>query len=229
MIRTILFDLDDTLLDFKWAEKRALSHTLLSYGIEPSQSVTSRYSEINSEYWRELERGRLTREEVMLFRFQRLFEEINVECSAEEFSRQYESNLANGDNKVIEGAEGLLEGLRGKFVLSVASNGTRRIQSKRLTNSGLKHYFDHIFISEDIGVNKPSAKFFDRCLERSGFQAREALMVGDRIASDIKGAVAAGVSSVWFNPSGTVNNTGIHPDYEVGTLSEIAALPPLRS
>ena len=158
-IEAIFFDLDNTLLDFNRAERAALQKVLPGYGITPTPEVLARYHELNDYHWKQLELGTLTREQVMQYRFDRLLEELGVSGDGARLSDAYENQLAAGENFYIEGARELLDDLKEKYVLCLATNGAAHVQRQRLHNSGLDKDFDHIFISEKLQADKPSAAF----------------------------------------------------------------------
>ncbi len=220
MFTTILIDLDDTLFDFKKAEAKALCCTLEKLGIKPTQAITERYSEINDCMWKRLEKGEMTREEVKSKRFEVLFKELKVHTDCKLARNIYETTLSR-DHIFIEGAENLLKTLYGKYRLYLVSNGSTHIQKGRIASSGIEKYFDRIFISEDVGSNKPSKEYFDYCFEKiDNFCKEETIILGDSLTSDMKGGNNAGISTCWFNPNGHENEQQIKVDYEIHSLSE---------
>ena len=125
----------------------------------------------------------------------------------------------------VDGAEELLEALKDKYELYIVSNGNASVQDRRLKSAGIIPYFKDIFISERVGFNKPSAEFFEACFERiPGFEKDKAVIVGDRLSSDILGGINAGVKTCWFNPRGDAPDPDIPADYEIKHLSELPAL-----
>lgn len=220
----LLLDVDDTLLDFRRAEAAALSKTLLAMGVEPKEAVIRRYSQINDSQWKLLEAGKLSREAVLLRRFELLFEELGLSLSGAEARDSYEKNLAVG-HYFMPGAPELLEALYGRYRLFIVSNGTAAVQEGRLSSAGIKPYFEDIFISEEIGCDKPGREFFLRCFARiPGFDPARALIVGDRLSSDIRGALNAGIKSCWFNHAGLPPDPETPADYEIRALKELPAL-----
>lgn len=220
----VLLDVDDTILDFHKAEAVALTKTLTDMGIEPLDSTLKRYSQINARQWELLEEGKLTREQVLTCRFEILFDELGVEHSGYEARKLYENYLSIG-HYFMEGAPELLEALYGKYELYIVSNGTGVVQAGRIKSAGIARYFEDIFISENIGFNKPSAEFFIRCFERiPGFDKSRAMIVGDSLTSDIRGGINAGIKTCWFNPMAKSQREDIPADYEIHALSELPAL-----
>lgn len=224
MIHTILLDLDDTLLDFQKAERAALVKTLTELNIEPKEETLARYSVLNLAQWRLLEKGELSRDEVKLRRYRLLFEEIGADCSAQKAAELYEGYLGIG-HYFIDGAEELLDVLSVDYSLYLVTNGTARVQEGRIESAGIAGYFKGIYISEKIGFNKPSKEFFDHCFAQiPDFEKEEAVIVGDSLTSDIQGGKNAGVKTIWFNPTQSVNTSPICPDYEIMTLQELPIL-----
>lgn len=217
MIKNILFDLDNTLFDFYASEKKALKKTLIHLGLNPDEFMLKRYSEINLEHWKRLEKGELTRSEVKVGRYRQLFEEYGLNASPEETTAYYETKLSE-EGDLMDGALELLEYLYGKYRLYVVSNGTLICQEGRMKNTGITDFFDNHFISQQIGFEKPQKEFFDYCFENiPDFKKEETIIVGDSISADIIGGKNAGISTVWFNPDGAKSDI---PDYEIHSLLE---------
>ncbi len=224
MIKNILFDLDDTLLDFHTAEKNALRKTLEYLGINPTAEILARYSQLNKEHWKLLEQGKLTRKEVKVGRYKQLFKEIGLNCCAESATGYYENLLGIG-HYFIKDAEKLLEILSADYKLYIVSNGTAQVQKTRIESSGIEKYFKDIFISQLVGYDKPNIKFFDYCFMKiPNFKKCETVIVGDSLSSDIKGGKNAGIKTIWFNPKYYKNCSDIIPDYEISELLDLIGL-----
>ena len=211
MLKNIFLDLDDTILDFTAGEAKALSQTLREAGIEPTEAILDRYHIINTAHWELLEEGRLTRDEVLVQRFEQLFRELGVDHSGKAISERYEGLLSR-QHGFMPGAEQLLKDLSSRYDLYLASNGAAAVQNPRLDDAGLRPYFKGIFISEEMGADKPSKAFFDACFAAiPGFRLEETVMVGDSLTSDIRGGSNAGLRTVWFNPHGKEPRPDIRP------------------
>ena len=224
MIRYVLFDVDDTLLDFGKAEAAAIRRTFERIGIPVTDELIRRYSEINAQQWSRFEKGEITREKLLTERFDILFSELGINVPSEMAQASYEYLLGIG-HYFVDGAEELLEALKDKYELYIVSNGNASVQDRRLKSAGIIPYFKDIFISERVGFNKPSAEFFEACFERiPGFEKDKAVIVGDRLSSDILGGINAGVRTCWFNPRGDAPDPDIPADYEIKHLSELPAL-----
>ena len=223
MIEFLLLDLDDTILDFHKAERIALSKTFRDFGLEPREEGLELYHKINKWHWEQLELGVMTRDQVLVGRFHQLFEELGMEVDAAACMKRYERNLSMG-HYFLPGAEEAVKKLHEKYRLFLVSNGTATVQHGRLTSAGLYPYFEQVFISQNIGYNKPDKAYFDRCFERiPGFAPEKALMVGDSLTSDIKGGINAGLKTVWVNPAHKPCGD-IRSDYEIEGLSQLEAL-----
>lgn len=221
MMEFLLLDLDDTILDFHKAERIAVAKTLKDFGVEPTDAVLSRYHIINLQHWQRLEKGELTRDQVQEGRFRVLFEELGREADPVAVTRAYEHNLGIG-HYFLPGAEAAVQSLHKKYRLFLASNGTASVQHSRLTSAGLYPYFEKVFVSQEMGLNKPSKAYFDACFARiPGFDPQKAMMVGDSLTSDILGGINAGIKTCWVNPTHAPARADIQPDYEIENLSQL--------
>ncbi len=224
MIKFVLLDLDDTILDFHKAERIALTKTLETLGLEPRDEVLTRYSEINAAQWRLLEQGKLTREEVKERRYRLLFEEFHVDVDPIQAARTYEHNLSIG-HYFLDGAEQMLQQLSRRYALYLVSNGSTAIQMPRIASAGIEKYFKKMFISEEVGYNKPSVEFFEAVFQTiPHFEKEKAVIVGDSLSSDIQGGKNAGITTVWFNLHSVKVSDCTMPDYTITQLHELPAL-----
>ena len=161
-INVILWDVDGTLLDFSAAERRALEDCFRSFQMGPcTPELLARYSQINRTYWRRLERGELTKPQVLLGRFEEFFAQEGLNCrDIPAFNQEYQLRL--GDTVVFrDDAGSLVARLKGRVRQYAVTNGTRVAQERKLSRSGLDRMLDGVFISEIVGTEKPGAAFFD--------------------------------------------------------------------
>lgn len=220
----VLLDLDNTILDFDKAEKTALGRAFTALGVAYDEALLKRYNAINIQHWEMLEDGLLTRDQVLVKRFEALYREYGIEADADRSQALYEHLLSEG-HWFLPGAEELLETLAGEYRLFLCSNGSAQVQEGRIASAGIAPYFERIFVSEHMGANKPEKRYFDLCFaEIPGFDRERTVMLGDSLTSDIRGGINAGVKTCWFNPRGKENPGPIVPDYEIRTLGEFPAL-----
>ena len=147
-----------------------------------------------------------------------------MDCDPAAVCGLYERNLAFG-HWFIPGAEELLETLASRYDLYLATNGTAAVQHARLDSAGIRRYFKGVFISEEVGADKPSPEYFHRCMDAiPGFDPAAAIMVGDSLTSDIRGGQNAGIRTCWVNPKGKSARPDIRPDCTIRALSELPAL-----
>ena len=224
MFEYLFLDLDDTILDFQKAEALALSKTLRSFGLEPTEAVLKRYNLINKAHWEALERKELTREQVLVGRFHVLFEEMGITVEPVSVARAYEDNLSIG-HYFLPGAEEAVERLSKKYKLYLASNGTAKVQAGRLKSANISRFFQEVFVSQELGANKPSLEYFEKCFARiPGFEKAKAIIVGDSLTSDILGGQNAGIATCWVNPHHKPRREDIRVDYEIEALSQLEEL-----
>lgn len=224
MIKYILFDLDETLFDFPKAERGAISEVLSAFGITPTEKIIKRYSEINRDCWDMLERGEISRDRLVILRFELLRDELGADFSPEEVQKTYVSALG-GQHHFIDGAEKLLYALCSDYELYAVTNGLYAVQTRRIKDAALDRFFKGYFISEQIGFSKPRKEFFETAFEQiEGFEKDKAIIVGDSLASDILGGKNAGIRTCHYNPNNKENKTGIIPDHEIKKLSELPRL-----
>ena len=224
MIEFLLLDLDDTILDFHMQESVAIRKTLAGAGVEPTDENCALYSKINLRYWKMLELGQVTREELIWQRFRELFEVLGAEADPKETAESYMDHLSEG-HYFLPGAEDAVKALSKKYKLYMASNGTGRVQESRIASAGLAPYFEEIFISQIIGANKPDKAYFDGCFAMiPGFDRKKAMIVGDSISSDIRGGKNAGIYTCWVNPKGKTAKPEDQPDFEIKSITELEEL-----
>ena len=197
---TILFDADGTLLDFKKSEREAAREALQALGVCVTEEMLDRYNVINDGLWKQLERGLIEKKRLVVHRFELLAEEFGCAFDPEVMSKEYMARLQT-KGYWLEGAEDLCRILRQKYRLYIITNGTEIIQKRRFAQCGLMPYFEDVFISDVIGAQKPSEKFFDYVADHiPTFDPCRTLVIGDSLSSDILGGIRYGLDTCWFNP-----------------------------
>lgn len=221
----ILFDADNTLLNFDAAESKALAETLVNYGIEPDAETVQTYRTINEGLWRQLEKGQLRREKLMSERFTRFLKTIDAAGDGAEMNRYYLEQLSIHPDLASPEVLDVLRELSEVATLAVVTNGFQKVQSRRLAESGVENFLEDVFVSEKMDAEKPNRKIFDAALRALGVENREhVLMVGDSLTGDVQGGINAGLDTCWFNPHHQENPGKILPTYEISSLEELYPL-----
>ncbi len=224
MYEFLLIDLDDTILDFHMQEKVAIEKTLSGAGIKPTPENCTLYSQINDAHWKRLEKGEITRNQVLYGRFEELFSRLGIVADSKDTALSYMEYLAQG-HYFLPGAEAALAALHKNYRLYLVSNGTASVQERRLKSANIGRYFESVFISQNIGINKPAKGFFDYCFAHiEGFDPKKTLIVGDSLSSDILGGKNAGIATCWVNRDHKPAKPELQPDYEIESLSQLEAL-----
>lgn len=222
--RTLLFDLDDTLLDIGASRVEALRAVCEAHDHPYDDAFYARFNAINDALWKAYEAGSVTQAEVMHSRHVALFKEYGREVDGALLDATYREHLSRGFH-AIAGAHDLVTALKDDFSLYVVSNGASTIQDRRLRGSGLHPHFRAVFVSEDTGFQKPHQGFFDHVFARiPGFSPAETLIIGDSHSADIVGGHRAGIDTCWFNPDGKAHGTDVVPTYEIRHYDELRAI-----
>ena len=222
MIRVILWDIDGTLLDFAAAEREAIRSCFAKFGLgECSDEMLARYSAINRQHWEMLERKELTKPQVLVGRFEMFFAQEGIQADCAAFNAEYQVRL--GDTVCFhDDSYALVQQLKGRVRQCAVTNGTKIAQQRKLRNSKLDTLLDDVFISEDIGVEKPDVRFFHHVQRSIGdYAPHEVLIVGDSLTSDMQGGNNAGILCCWYNPKSAPVPDHLKIDYNIRDLREI--------
>ncbi len=197
----LLFDADATLMDFHRSETEAVKECLAFFNLPSDDRVVAKYSEINAGYWKMLERGEIEKEKLYPARWQTLIDYYGFDCKAIDISNKYIERLAT-KSYMLDGALEMCERLHEKFKMYIVTNGQKDIQRIRLFTSPIFKCFDGCFISEDIGYEKPSVKFFEKVIENiPEYDPIKTVIIGDSLTSDMQGGINIGIDTCWYNPS----------------------------
>ena len=223
MIKVILWDIDATLLDFLAAEKAAIDFCFEKFGLGTcTEEMLKRYSVINRRYWEMLEKGEMSKPEILVNRFKEFFESEGLasEC-AEQFNAAYQ--VALGDTICFrDNGYELVKKLKDSYKQYVVTNGTFIAQERKLKKSGIGELVEASFISDLIGYEKPAMEFFDHVFENIGHcEKDEVLIIGDSLTSDMQGGNNAGIICCWYNPNHLENTKNIRIDHEIDNLWQL--------
>lgn len=225
----LLFDADGTLLDFYMAERQAFFATAREFDVEPSEENLKLYSSINNALWKQIELGEVTNEELQRLRFMRFLAAVGSERDGVAMNRAYMANLGKGSFLLPDAIE-TVRAVAPGHTMAIITNGLPATQRPRYEGSGLREVFgDNLFISGELGVQKPSARYFDLVCEKLGIADRSrALVIGDSLSSDILGGNNAGIPTCWVNTKRWVEigegQAAARPDYTITRISELPAL-----
>ena len=219
--RTILFDADGTLFDFAMAEHCAMAETLKHFSLPENEDIHREYSEANAEQWALLEKKLVTRAQLKTNRFQNFCRRIGVSRNAADMADYYEASLSK-KRFLISGAEDTCRYLSQSCDLYIVTNGFIRIQMGRFGASPISQYLKNIFISEEIGIEKPDAKFFEYVATQiPNFSKESTLIVGDSLSSDMQGGINFGIDTCWFNPERKEKSESMELTNVIYSLSQL--------
>lgn len=217
----LLFDADQTLLDFKKGEHDAIKEVFIAVGIPSDDATVEEYSQINDSLWKKLERGEIEKARLLVERFEILCDRHGYIADAGKMAELYIDTLST-KSYLLGNALDICCRLAEKCRMYIITNGVKKVQDGRFNSSPIKECFDGIFISEEIGFEKPRTEFFDAVMSSiPDFDKKRALVIGDSLTSDIKGGINAGIDTCWFNPSGKTAPADMNINYVISDLAEV--------
>lgn len=221
--QAIFFDVDDTLLNFGHSGKNAMEHAFAAFDLSLNDEVYATFTRLNNGLWTKQKQGQMKVEEVINTRFGLLFDELGWHVDAEAFKESYQAYL--GQQAILEdGASEVIAYLSERYRLYAASNSVLSLQISRLSKAQLLPHFTDLFISSDIGYEKPDTRFFQECLRRSGLKYDEVLFVGDSLEADMHGAVASAIPACWYNAKQLPAPSGLDLNHQIQHLNELKNL-----
>ena len=222
--KILLFDLDDTLLDFGANETDSLNKLFNENGLDFSDELFQIYSSVNKQLWSDYEKGLIPLSEVLNTRFSRTLLIIGQSEDGSAWEARYRTLLGEGA-QLMDGAFELCRSLSASHRLFIITNGVTETQIKRLERSGLYEYIEAVFDSQSIGYQKPSKEFFDYVAAHiKGFRASETLVIGDSLNTDIKGGISAGIDTCWLNKNSKPSSSDIQSTYTIANLKELYSI-----
>lgn len=218
----VLWDMDGTLLNYKAAQKEALTQVFRTIHKPLTDDMRELYSQINDAYWEKLELGEVTREELLYGRFETFFEQVGIEGVDVAMVRDKYEEVLGSVYEYIQDSLGLCTALKNKCRQYVVTNGVSELQRNKFKLSGFADCMDGCFVSEEVGTEKPNAGFFDAVFsEIPDLDKEKTLIVGDSLTSDIKGGHMAGIKTCYFNPQHKKLTGEYKPDYEIDHLWDV--------
>jgi 2-haloacid dehalogenase len=222
--RYLLFDADGTLFDFDRAEGEALRQTLQHHDLPWSGRTRDLYRDINQNLWQDFEQGLVGKDRLQTERFRRLLQKVPLPGDPDVINASYVKALGCC-GFLFEGAEDICRRLAADYKLAIITNGLAGVQYPRFEKSPLAEIISDIFISEEIGYQKPQPEFFTQVLDALQIKDRQsALVIGDSLTADIKGGINAGIDTCWYNPRHLPQDSQIRPTYEIDRLEALFTL-----
>lgn len=215
----LLFDFDDTLIDYNKSEKFALEKTCQMYNIEYSESLREKYFIINKNLWKNLEKGLIKKNDIPTERFKELFKQNFLDVDYKSFANKYIEAFRE-TAFLVDHAKEILEYLYPLVKISIITNGMKGFADHRSKLAGIHHFFQDFYVSEDIGYSKPSKKYFDYVLDNGNINANTALIIGDSLTSDMQGGINSNIDTCYFNYR-NIPKDNILVTYEIHNLLEI--------
>lgn len=223
--KAIIFDLDDTLIDFQAAQSRGLNfiyhHFFASCELA---DFTQAYESINRRLWDAVGDGQMLPREVGLERFRALSSHLRVSVDFEHVAATYELKISE-TVEWMPGAKACIKQLSPNYRLGIVTNGLQAAQRRKLSHMGVSDDFHSVVISEEFGVAKPHPHVFKHILGQMDCLPEACLMVGDSLGSDYQGAMNVGMDFCWFNPHHqALPSMYARPRMEVAHLSGLMIL-----
>lgn len=217
---TVLFDVDDTLVDFKASEILSLKSCYERYFKKiPYMVFLQDYTRINRRLWDEVEKRIISPKIVGQKRFQELAELHQLPFTPS-IPDLFEQGLVDHATW-IEGATALLENLKKTNIkIGFVTNGLTRVQRGKYKHLGVARFTEVLVISEEVGFAKPQPQIFQIALKELNAKAEETLMVGDSLSSDGEGARNLGISFCWYNPKKAAHSLTWQPDLTISSWEE---------
>lgn len=217
----LLFDADDTLFDFGKAMRTSLQKSMEALGISFQAEYCTVYETLNTALWQQLERGEITKDELRRRRMAEFFAEIGVRAEPAKMQEKYQQCL-NNSAYLLPGVKEVLAALSARQRCYIVTNGFAETQRGRLKKAGIDSFFKGLFISEEIGFQKPKKEFFDAVFSVLGEEMRNhTMIIGDSLTSDILGGNNAGIATCWYNPHRKENPQKIPVTKEIRSLTEL--------
>lgn len=219
---TVLLDADMTLLDFRRSEREALQAVFTRRGYDFGSQEEALYEKINNALWDAFARGEIDQDFLGVERFAAFMRVRGGDHDPRAWNQEFVNTVGQGAY-LLPGAWEFCEKLRDMgLTLAIATNGMPNAQWGRYEGTGLNTLIPHIFISMELGVQKPMPGFFDKVCQALNITDRsQVVMVGDGLGSDILGGNRAGIDTIWFNPQNAPLTGSARPTFTASSYDEI--------
>ncbi|WP_207941301.1 TIGR02254 family HAD hydrolase [Enterococcus sp. DIV2402] len=220
MYKALFIDIDDTLLNFEQCSIVALKTTFQELAIPYSDNVYDHFHKIDQSLWKEQKMGKRTVQEVLDTRFELLETTLEITDKAKSLQEYFQLHLSNTfvlENNVFD----IIHYLSSRYSLFVTSNGVLDVQMKRMALAKIDTFFVDFFVSSNIGFDKPDKRFFNYCLDKSGFLPEEVLLIGDSLEADIVGGNNVSIDTCWYNSKELDNHLNTPINYQIKDLIQL--------
>jgi len=218
----VLFDIDDTLIDFEKSQSLSLKDCYEKYFSKATDydSFHFDFAAINADLWHQVESHVLCPSQIGKMRFDQITSLYEMPPNPE-ISPFYENELVKNSDWT-DGAKELLGRLKEQGVkIGFVTNGFAHVQKQKSEKFALHEYSDILVISEEVGFSKPHPKIFEHTKALINEEFAHTLMVGDRITSDGIGAKNIGMPFCWYNPKGLQPPEGFEPEMTIDSFKAL--------
>ncbi|MCJ8008055.1 YjjG family noncanonical pyrimidine nucleotidase [Lederbergia wuyishanensis] len=227
--KAIIFDLDNTLLNYSVSELKSMQKTVTKHGLIHNKSFTwdhfwNVYTTINMNYWNDRVKSNYSIYQVLEYSFNDTLKNLNLDITESKILANFYWETFCTACDFEEHAQDLLSHLHGKYRMAIISNGIGEAQRGRLSAGGIDHFFDELIISDEVGYWKPDKEIFEEALKRLDISSTDALFVGDSLQDDYYGALNAGIDFCFYNRMGHSIEKNIRPKYMIENLNKLMAI-----
>ncbi|MCS6968242.1 MAG: YjjG family noncanonical pyrimidine nucleotidase [Cytophagales bacterium] len=220
----IFFDLDHTLWDFERNSSETLAelyehYQLHQYGSFSVQEFTQTFHQVNQRLWSLYNRNIIDQHTLRHERFRYIWEALGAFGLPPSGLAEDYSAICPTKPHLLPHARETLDYLTTRYRLHIITNGFHDIQQIKIRSAGIAHYFETVTTSQNAGAKKPQQAIFHYALARIGAAARQAIMVGDNLETDITGAKSSGLDAIFYNPGQIAHQEQV--TLEIRCLSEL--------
>ncbi|WP_135557296.1 HAD family hydrolase [Paenibacillus cymbidii] len=226
--KAILFDLDNTLLNYSLSELKSMQGTVEAHGLVHRDTFSwdtfwTLFCQKNFAYWSDRRKSGYSIHEVLELSFRDTLQGLDWDhADSKPLAQLYWSTFCASCEFEAHAKE-ILTRLYGSYRLAIISNGIGEAQRSRLAAGGVIDLFDTLTVSDEVGYWKPEREIFDETLKRLQIRPAEALFIGDSLHDDYNGAINAGIDFCYYNRSGAQVDPDVRPKYIIDSLLHLDA------